>query len=180
MTRTRYHIFTNEQEYPYFMTCTVVGWLAVFTRPEAVQILLDSWKHLQQHNQFRLLGYVVLENHLHLIAQSPDLVKAMQSFKSWTAGRILDLLQEQRAYVLLDQLSRLKLAHKTQSEFQFWQEGSHPKQVRTDETMWQKLEYLHMNPVKRGYVDEAVHWRYSSARNYCGLPGLVDVVTDWM
>ena len=22
--------------------------------------------------------------------------------------------------------------------------------------------------VKRGYVDEAVHWRYSSARNYAG------------
>jgi putative transposase len=64
MTRTRYHIV--EDEYPYFMTCTVVGWLAVFTRPDAVQIVLDSWKHLQQHKQFQLLGYVILENHLHL------------------------------------------------------------------------------------------------------------------
>jgi hypothetical protein len=31
--------------------------------------------------------------------------------------------------------------------------------------MLQKLEYIHLNPVKRGYVDETVHWRYSSARN---------------
>lgn len=44
MSRTRYRIFENEREYPYFMTCTVVGWLAIFTRPAAVQIVLDSWK----------------------------------------------------------------------------------------------------------------------------------------
>lgn len=180
MSRTRYRIFANEQEYPYFMTCTVVGWLAVFTRPDAVQILLDSWTHLQRNNQFRLLGYVILENHLHLIAQAPQLSQAMQSFKSYTARRILDLLTEQRAHVLLDQLSRLKLAHKTESTFQFWQEGSKPKQIRTDRTMWQKLEYMHRNPVERGYVDDPVHWRYSSARNYARQPGLLEVVTDWM
>jgi hypothetical protein len=39
MTRTRYRIF--ETEYPYFMTCTIVGWLPVFTRPDAVQIVFD-------------------------------------------------------------------------------------------------------------------------------------------
>ena len=35
-------------------------------------------------------------------------------------------------------------------------------------------------PVVRGYVDDPVHWRYSSARNYAGQLGLIDVVTDWM
>ena len=60
-----------------------------------------------------------------------------------------------------------------------WEEGSHPKQIDSDEMMLQKLEYTHNNPVKRGYVDEPVHWRYSSARNYAGMPGLIDVITDW-
>ena len=32
------------------MTCTVVEWLPVFTRPDAVQFLLDSWTHLRQHD----------------------------------------------------------------------------------------------------------------------------------
>jgi putative transposase len=177
MTRTRYRIVENES--PYFMTCTVVGWLAVFTRPEAVQIVLDSWKHLQQHKQFQLLGFVILENHLHLIARAPELSQVMQSFKSWTARQLIDLLDRQHAWVLLDQLARLKLAHKTESEFQFWQEGSHPQQIRTDAMMWQKLEYMHRNPQERGYVDDPVHWRYSSARNYAGQPGLIEVVTDW-
>jgi hypothetical protein len=38
---------------------------------------------------------------------------------------------------------------------------------------------MHLNPVKRGYVDDPVHWRYSSARRDAGLPGLVNVITDW-
>jgi putative transposase len=127
-----------------------------------------------------LLGYVILENHLHLVARAPDLSQVMQNFKSWTARQLLDLLQEQGARTLLDQLARLKLDHKTESEFQVWQEGSKPKQMRTVDMLWQKLGYMHRNPQERGYVDDPTHWRYSSARNYAGQPGLIDVVTDWM
>jgi hypothetical protein len=39
----------------------------------------------------------------------------------------------------------------------------------------QKLEYIHNNPVRRGYVDDPAHWRYSSYRNYMGLPSLLEV-----
>src|SRR6516165_4993158 len=101
MTRTRYRIY--ETEYPYFMTCTIVGWLAVFTRPEAVQIVIDSWDFLRKEKDFRLYGYVLLENHLHLIASAPELANAIKSFKMFTARRILDLLEERGATVLLQQ-----------------------------------------------------------------------------
>ncbi len=177
MTRTRYRIF--EDGYPHFMTCTIVGWLAVFTRPEAVQIVFDSWDFLKREKDFRLYGYVILENHLHLIASAANLSSAVKSFKMYTARHIIDLLEAHGAKVLLRQLCALKLRHKTESEYQLWEEGSKPKQIASDAMMLQKLEYLHNNPVKRGYVDEPVHWRYSSARNYAGKPGLVEVITDW-
>lgn len=45
--------------------------------------------------------------------------------------------------------------------------------------MEQKIEYIHFSPVKRGYVDDPLHWRYSSARNYAGQTSLIDVVTQW-
>jgi putative transposase len=41
------------------------------------------------------------------------------------------------------------------------------------------LEYIHHNPVKRGYVDDPLHWRRSSARNYAGLEGLIEVTKAW-
>jgi len=44
----------------------------------------------------------------------------------------------------------------------------------------QKLEYIHMNPVKRGYVDQPVCWRYSSARNYADQTGLIEVYREWL
>jgi putative transposase len=177
VTRTRYRIF--DDAYPYFLTCTIVGWQAVFTRPEAVQIVFDSWEFLKKEKNFRLYGYVVLENHLHMIASAPELADAIKGFKMYTARRIIDLLEAQGAGVLLRQLRALKLRHKTASEYQVWEEGSKPKQIDGDDMMIQKLEYIHNNPVKRGYVDDPVHWRYSSARNYPAMPGLVEVITDW-
>ncbi len=45
--------------------------------------------------------------------------------------------------------------------------------------MWQKIEYIHMNPVRRGYINDPLHWRYSSARNYARQEGLIPVTTDW-
>jgi REP element-mobilizing transposase RayT len=177
MTRSRYKIF--ETEYPHFLTCTVVGWLPIFTRQETVQILFDSWRYLQQHNRLQIYGYVILENHLHLIASSEELSKEIGDFKSYTARRIIDHLEERNVTMLLDQLRRHKARHKADRIFQVWQEGCHPQQVTNGDIMRQKLEYIHRNPVARGYVDEPTHWRYSSARNYAGLPGLLPVVTDW-
>jgi REP element-mobilizing transposase RayT len=177
MTRTRYRIY--ETEFPYFLTCTIVGWLPVFTRKEAVQILFDSWCHLQRGGDFRLFGYVVLENHLHLIASAPGLPGTVRRFKSYTARQIVDLLERRAAEVLLRQLRAHKLRHKVQSRYQVWQEGNEPKQIGNNEVMWQKLEYIHNYPVVRGYVDDPLHWRHSSARNYAGQPGLVEVQTDW-
>jgi hypothetical protein len=47
--------------------------------------------------------------------------------------------------------------------------------VISEAVMREKLDYIHQNPVKRGYVDEPEHWRYSSACNYAGRKGLVEV-----
>jgi REP element-mobilizing transposase RayT len=164
---------------PHFVTCTVVGWLPVFTRPETVQILLDSWQFLQDQNRIALLGYVVLENHIHFIASAENLPKEVGDFKSYTARRIIDYLEERNVRTLLDGLEYHKVRHKTDREFQLWQEGSHPKLIETEAMMRQKLGYIHENPVKRGYVSDPTHWRYSSARNYARIESLVSVTTDW-
>jgi hypothetical protein len=100
-------------------------------------------------------------------------------FKSFTARRIIDTLQVRGFDTLLDQLRFYRLRHKTDQEFQLWQEGSHPEQIEGDDMMLQKLEYTHNNPLRRGYVAKPEHWRYSSAGAYLGMSGLIDVITDW-
>ena len=68
-----------------------------------------------------------------------------------------------------------KCAYKRDREYQFWQEGSHAEMVFSEAVMREKLDYIHQNPVKRGYVDVPEHWRYSSARDYAGQTGLMEV-----
>ena len=173
MGRSRYIIL--EPDKPHFLTCTVVEWLPVFTRPDAVQLLLDSWAYQRQHNGLALFGYVVLENHLHFVARAPHLDKCLASFKSYTAARLITLLKARKAEHLLTRLRFAKQAHKIDREYQFWQEGSHAEMVFSEAVMREKLDYIHHNPVKRGYVDLPEYWRYSSARNYLGLPGLIEI-----
>lgn len=177
MTRTRYRIF--EYEYPYFLTCTAVAWLPVFAHPWAAEIVIDSWRFLQRERDVRLFGFVILENHLHWIAAAEGLPEQLARFKSYTARRIVDELARRGFSTLLDELRYYKLRHKIDQAYQLWQEGSHPQQMENAEMMLQKLEYVHNNPLRRGYVDDPVHWRWSSARNYAGMPGVIDVETGW-
>ncbi|MBI4767584.1 MAG: transposase [Deltaproteobacteria bacterium] len=171
MTRSRYRIISSSN--PYFLTCTVVNWITLFNDPKTVQIILDSWSFLQDHDRLRLYGYVVLDNHVHFIADSSDLVKEVGNFKSFTASRILDRLQKEGRQFLLDQLRRGKEKHKQDRTYQVWQEGSHPEMVFSEDVLLKKLQYMHYNPVRRGYVDDPMHWRYSSAGDYSGKSGLL-------
>ncbi len=177
MGRSRYKIY--EPTHPHFVTCTILNWLPIFTRKESVTIILDSLKHLQKRENLKLYAYVILENHLHLIVQSDDVSTSMGHFKSFTAKALLKLLQKENAHTLLKQFQFYKKAHKTDRTYQIWQEGYQPKLMQTDEMMLSKIQYIHDNPVKRGYVDDPTHWRYSSARDYDGISGLITVERFW-
>jgi putative transposase len=83
MGRSRYRF--GEAGFPHFLSCTIVGWLPVFTRPETAKVVLDSRQFLQDQDRIVLLGYVVLENHIEFIAAAEDLAKEVGDFKSYTA-----------------------------------------------------------------------------------------------
>ena len=177
MARTRYKIFENNQ--PYFLTCTVVSWFPIFRNPEIAQIILNSIRFLQEHKRLTIFAYVIMEHHLHLVASSKNLTKEIGDFKSYSAREIIDCFKDQNNQFILKQLKYFKLKHKKDRTYQLWQEGNHPQLIQEDEMMRQKIEYIHQNPVTHEYVDDSIHWRYSSARNYEGMEGLLEVETEW-
>lgn len=77
--------------------------------------------------------------------------------------------------MLLNHFAYYKRKDKTENQYQFWQEGSHPEKISDLIMLRQRLEYIHNNPVKRCYVDLSEHWRYSSARAYLGQEALLPV-----
>lgn len=162
--RSRYTIV--ESEGVYFLTATIVNWLPVIIGEAACSVIVESLRFCRKNKGLRLYAYVIMENHLHLVAEAPELSRCMQSFKQYTARGLLRLAQATGKEWQLYQFDYCKKAYKYHSQYQVWQEGSHPQLIQGDEMLRQKISYIHNNPVRRGYVDLPEHWRYSSARNY--------------
>jgi putative transposase len=60
-------------------------------------------------------------------------------------------------------------------DFQFWLQHNHPIELSTNEILQQRLNYIHNNPVEARFVDNPSEWLYSSARDYEGKKGLIDI-----
>ncbi len=170
--RSRYRI--HEAQGTYFVTCTVVAWLPVFTTSARCDILVEALKYCRTHKSLKIYAWVMLDNHFHAILAAPDLPRILTDFKRHTAQRILEQIEKEGCDWLLNQFEYFRAKHKAESRHQVWQEGSHPQEIGSDEMMLQKLDYIHDNPVKRGLVAGPEHWRYSSAHEWC--PGAVPVL----
>lgn len=174
MGRSRYKIFGNESEL-YYITCTTINWLSLFGFAAAADILLDSFRFLICENRIKLHGYVIMKDHLHFIASSQNLSKEVGDFKSYTARSIIDFFTAHEYKAILDQLEFFKKTHKINQRYQLWQEGSHPQKILTRDMLNQKLDYMHYNPVRKGYVEDPSFWRYSSYKDYHGGSGLLPI-----
>jgi REP element-mobilizing transposase RayT len=144
-----------------------VEWLPVFMSAACCDILVRSLEHCRRQKALRIYAWVILDNHFHAILAAPDLSAVLRDLKSFTAREIITQLPMEGRSWLLEQLRYRRAAHKP-NEYQVWQEGSHPQVITDDAMMHQKLEYLHNNPVKRGWVVAPEHWRYSSAHEWLG------------
>jgi putative transposase len=171
--RSRYKI--AELEAPHFITCTIVGWLPVFTRTKYLDIITDSLSFCRQQKGVRLHAYVILDNHLHLVVSADNLSQVIRDFKRHTANETLAVARQEDKQWLLKQFEFFKGVHKGESQHQVWQEAFHPQAITTEDKLRQKLEYIHHNPARIGLVDRAEDWRYSSARNYFGRDGVLEI-----
>jgi REP element-mobilizing transposase RayT len=155
-----------ETEGVYFITSTIVEWIPALADKDILDMMVRSLGFCRENKGLKLYAYVLLENHFHVIAEAPNLGTVIQSFKRYTAGEIIRLAEASGKEWLINQFAYHKARHKQSSQQQVWQEGFHPQLVQSDAMLRQKIEYIHNNPVRRGYVDVPEHWRYSSARNY--------------
>ena len=172
MGRSRYKI--HETHYPYFITSSCSHGISLFADPEISTIVLDSFVYIQHEFNVNLYAYVLMHNHFHCIIESDDISAVVKKFKSFTARRIIDHLQSQNRTLLLKRL-RIGTSESGEDTYKVWQEGFHPKQINDASVMIQKINYIHYNPVKAGFVDAVIDWRYSSARNYEHLESLIPV-----
>jgi len=161
--------YQADENLPYFCTITVLDWIPVFIDVRSIEPLIDSLSFCRANKGLRLFAFVVMPNHLHLIAAADDLHAMMRDFKRFTSRTIHDRLLADGRESILSWLERaVQRARRARGEFSFWQDGFHPQAVSSVTVWQQELRYLHENPVRKGQVAAPEDWWYSSAAWYAG------------
>ena len=106
----------------------------------------------------------------------------LKNIKSFTAMKLIDAIinnpQESRKEWMLDLFEKNGKLKKSNFRFQFWQHENHPVLLNTKEMYHQRINYLHENPERAGFVKEPQEWKHSSAIDYYSPngKGLLDLV----
>ena len=159
----------------YFVTLTVVDWIDVFTQRKYFDLIIANLEYCRKKKGLRIFSYVIMTNHLHMICSSNEesLTKLLGHFKSYTAKVLLEEIKRdanpKRRSMFIKRFEAAGDINQSNLKYQFWQNGSYPVILFSDRVIAQKIDYIHYNPVKAGYVNEAAHYAYSSAHPYSPL-----------
>ncbi|MFZ5551966.1 MAG: REP-associated tyrosine transposase [Bacteroidota bacterium] len=177
-TGLRYNIRTEKT---YFLTCTVIDHVDVFTRSNHKFLLVDSLKYCQQNKGLEIFAWCLMSNHLHMIVncrQGYKLSDTIRDFKKFTSKKLVEQIMfqpESRREWMLNRFYYAGKYNKKIRDYKFWQDGNHAIEVYSPEVTWQKINYIHQNPVRAMIVEKEEDYLFSSARNYKGENGLLDV-----
>ncbi|MDD3080288.1 MAG: transposase [Paludibacter sp.] len=167
----------------YFVTDTVVDWVDIFTRPVYKHIVLESLEYCQKNKGLIIYAWVLMSNHLHAIVGSSGENKVSdiwRDFKKFTSKEIIEAIKNELGESRSEwMLNRFEYAGKNDNKiknYKFWQDGNDAQGIYLNDYFEQKLNYIHQNPVKAEIVDRAEDYRYSSAIDYAGGKGLLDVM----
>jgi putative transposase len=175
--------FIREQNDPHYVTFTVVDWVDVFTRHRYKEIIVENLNYCIENKGLEVYAWCLMSNHLHAIfcaKEGFELSGIIRDYKKYTSKKIVQTIQtepESRREWLLHRFKQAGKSDKRITEYKFWQETNHAISFNPHiHGMFdQKLNYIHDNPVRAGIVDYPHEYLYSSARDYAGKKGLVNV-----
>ena len=170
----------NDQEGMYYLTFQVVDWIDVFTRQVYRDIIVESLKYAKENKCLDAFAYVIMSNHIHLIAQSNNgqLSATIRDIKKFTSKRIIETIQaipESRMEWMLNRFSFNARQHSRNKTYQVWTHENHAVYLYGPKFIREKIDYLHNNPVRAGIVEKPEDYVYSSARYYAGLDCVLPV-----
>ena len=144
---SRKYKFRNP-EAAYFVSFATCFWIDVFTRQCYFSILEQSLNFCRSVKKMCVYAYCFMPSHVHLVFRAEEEIEThpQESRQEW----MLALFEQNKPR-------------------QFWQHHNKPIELWSDKVVNQKIYYVHMNPVRAGFVTSPEHWKYSSAKNYNGL-----------
>jgi REP element-mobilizing transposase RayT len=166
----------------YYVTLTVVGWIDVFTRNNHKEALIDSLRYCIKNKGLNIYAYCLMSNHLHMVVNCNEpfqLKDTIRDFKRHTVKTIISQIinePESRREWMLKEFAEEGAKKDRNKTYKFWKSGNHAIELFSEKFVWQKINYIHNNPVKEKSVKNPQDWLYSSASNYWNGEGLLEEV----
>ena len=143
-----------------FVTFTCFHRRKYLNTPVAREIVIQGLIHLRTVRHIKILGWVLMPEHVHLVLLPPDnlpLGESIGRFKNWTSRLILGASE-----------FTAPVERRGNGRPAFWQKRCFDHNCRTTDVVRRAIEYCHNNPVKRGLVEHLSDWPWSSYNWYCG------------
>jgi len=168
---TRYHNFWQDGAV-WFWTSTIVEWTPVLRSPRAAELLLSIWDVCRTKYDVKILGYVVMPEHFHILLWAPE-AASVELFIAQSLRRFSTEITRMTARAVDDGnrvasawLDLFRSLARGKSRVRVWKERGHGLPLTTDAAFMEKLQYIHDNPVRRGLCDGPEAYPFSSAAWY--------------
>ena len=150
----------------YFYTTTIKNWIPIIGEYKLEPIILDSLNFLHDRGCLKLYGFVIMPNHLHMIIEQliyNGKETPIASLKKYTSHEFEKYLQKNDP----EKLKSFAVDWKSRKA-NFWQPHPDVFELNNEETILQKLEYMHNNPLQEHWrlAKNPIDYEYSSARFY--------------
>lgn len=159
----------NSTEPNTFHYLTMVNFkrVPVLKSEKACQFFVDVLAETREKHPFKLIGYVIMPNHVHLILNPVecDISLVGKALKGISARKIIDWLKENNFQTSLEKLA-LPKTQKRNHSYAVWQKKVTSIDLSSPKFIRQKLNYVHLNPIRAGFCDHPAKWKWSSYHAY--------------
>lgn len=167
----------------HYITFNTVDWVDIFVRPVYKYVIVDALNEFIAKRGLTIYGWCLMTNHLHLLLQAKDgigLAMIERDFKRTTSTHILEAIEmepELRRSWMMERFELSSQSLKKLEKYQVWQSCSNPEFVdfRQPLKLKELLNHIHDNPVRDRIVRMPEEYVFSSAVDYQGRRGLVNV-----
>lgn len=153
-----------------FVSGSVNRRVPLFRHQEPCEIFLRALDAYREKFGFRVHAYVLMPEHYHLLLWFPPkgrFVDFLRDFKSLVGQRLVEWMRKEGMEQLLARFEVTRRPWRTKdARHCILQYGNYVKELAGGRILWQKIDYIHENPVRAGLVSKPEAYSYSSARAY--------------
>jgi len=158
-----------------------IYWIDIFTRDSYFFVMVESLDFCRKNKGMEIYAWCIMPSHIHLVfrAKENNPGDLLRDLKTFTSKKIQKMIsenpQESRKEWILWMIKQAGSKNSNVKGGQFWQQHNKPIELWSPAVIDQKVDYIHNNPVEAGFVLEPHYWKYSSAIDYSGGRGILEI-----